>query len=90
MLINLNQSYMSSKAKTMPITKARVNLGAVVERIRTTSESVTLEKGGIAVATIVNTEVLEDMQDALDLLIAREENRQEPLVNWTTLRRKYA
>lgn len=81
---------MPQKTKTMPITKARINLGAVVERVRTTSESVTLEKSGIAVATIINTEALEDMQDALDLLIAREENRQEALINWTILRQEYA
>jgi antitoxin (DNA-binding transcriptional repressor) of toxin-antitoxin stability system len=81
---------MSAKSKTMPITKARINLGSVVERIRTTNESVILEKGGIAVATIVNTEVLEDMQDALDLMTGREENRKEPLVDWAMLRSKYA
>jgi PHD/YefM family antitoxin component YafN of YafNO toxin-antitoxin module len=81
---------MSTKLKNMPITQARINLGAVVERVRTTSESVTLEKGGIAVATIINTETLEDMQDALDLLTAREENRKEPLTDWAALRQKYA
>ena len=73
----------------MPITKARINLGAVVERVRTKNELVQLEKGGITVATIVNSEHLEDMQDALDLLIAREENRKEKLVNWSEIRRKY-
>jgi PHD/YefM family antitoxin component YafN of YafNO toxin-antitoxin module len=73
----------------MPMTKARINLGAVVERVRTENERVTLEKGGIAVATIINTEALEDMQDALDLLTAREENRNEPLVDWESLRKKY-
>lgn len=81
---------MASKQKTIPITKARINLGAVVERVRTTGEQMTLEKGGIAVATLINTEALEDMQDALDLLIARETNRQEPLINWDELRQKYA
>lgn len=80
---------MSTKSKTMPITKARINLGAVVEQVRTTGENVTLEKGGIAVATLVNIERLEDMQDALDLLITREENRQEPLINWSLIREKY-
>jgi PHD/YefM family antitoxin component YafN of YafNO toxin-antitoxin module len=81
---------MSIKSRNMPITQARINLGAVVERVRTTSESVTLEKGGIAVATIINTEALEDMQDALDLLTAREENRKESLIDWVDLRQKYA
>ncbi len=81
---------MSEKNKSMPITKARVNLGAVVERVRTTNEQVTLEKGGIPVAALVNIEALEDLQDALDLFIAREENRLEPLVNWSDIRAKYA
>ena len=81
---------MAKLLRTMPITKARINLGAVVERVRTTGERVTLEKGGIAVATIINTEALEDMQDALDLLTAREENRKESYVDWTLLRKKYA
>lgn len=78
-----------SKAKTMPITKARVNLGAVVERIRTTNERVTLEKGGIPVAMLVNVDELEDMQDALELLAAREENKSEPLVDWKKIRAEY-
>ena len=73
----------------MPITKARINLGAVVERVRTTNEYIQLEKGGIAVATLINTEHLEDMKDALDLLITREENRSEPFVDWSALRKKY-
>lgn len=81
---------MSSKSKTMPITKARINLGAVVERVRADNEQVTLEKGGIPVAALVNIETLEDMQDALDLLTAREENRAEPLINWADLRVQYA
>jgi PHD/YefM family antitoxin component YafN of YafNO toxin-antitoxin module len=80
---------MSQKLVSLPITKARINLGAVVERVRTKNEQVRLEKGGIAVATLINTEYLEDMQDALDLLIAREENRSEPLVNWADIRKKY-
>ncbi len=81
---------MATKNKTIPITKARINLGSIVERVRTTGEHMTLEKGGIAVATLVNTDAFEDMQDALDLLIAREENRQEPFINWADIREKYA
>jgi len=81
---------MSQKITTLPITKARINLGAVVERVRTQNEHIRLEKGGIAVATLVNTEYLEDLQDALDLLVAREENRAEPLVKWVDIRKNYA
>ncbi len=79
-----------SSSKNLPITKARINLGAVVERVRTTRERVTLEKGGIPVATLVNTEELEDMQDALDLMIAREENRDVGLIDWKKVRAQYA
>jgi prevent-host-death family protein len=79
-----------SSSRNLPITQARVNLGAVVERVRTTGERVTLEKGGIPVATLVNTEELEDMQDALDLLIAREENREATLIDWKKVRAQYA
>ena len=77
---------MASKQISMPITKARINLGAVVERVRTKNEQINLEKGGITVATIINTEQLEDMHDALNLLIAREENRSEPLTDWALIR----
>jgi len=80
---------MAIKTISMPITKARINLGAVIERVRTNNEHITLEKGGIAVATIINTEYLEDMQDELDLLIAREGSRLEPIIDWAELRRKY-
>lgn len=79
-----------SSSKNLPITKARINLGAVVERVRATRERITLEKGGIPVATLINTEELEDMQDALDLMIAREENREISLVDWKKIRAQYA
>jgi len=35
---------MDSKQISMPITKARINLGAVVERVRTKNEQISLEK----------------------------------------------
>jgi len=40
--------------KTMPISKARVNLGAVVNRVRKYGEQVILEKNGIPVAVIIS------------------------------------
>lgn len=79
-----------AKTKSLPITKARINLGAVVERVRSTRERVTLEKGGIPVATLVSTDELEDMQDALDLMTAREESRTESLIDWQKIRAEYA
>lgn len=56
---------MASKQISMPITIARINLGAVVERVRTKNEQIQLEKRDIAVATIVNTEQLEDIKTPL-------------------------
>lgn len=59
---------------TMPISKARVNLGSVIQRVLK-GERITLEKGGIPVATIINKDDLEELEDALDLMVAREQNR---------------
>lgn len=75
---------------TMPITKARINLGGVVEDIRTTGSSVVLEKGGIPVAAVVAMDWFEDVQDALQLAKLRWEQRNEK--GGTTLkqlRKKY-
>lgn len=62
--------------KTMPITKARINLGAVVKRVHA-GERIILEKGGIPVATIVNSQWLEDLEDAMDLARLRVEQAGE-------------
>ena len=51
----------------MAITKARINLGAVIERVMN-GERITLEKGGIPVATIMNQQDLEDLDDTLELM----------------------
>lgn len=75
--------------ENLPITKARVNLGAVVESVRSEGKRVTLEKGGIPVAMIVDIDLLEDMQDAIDLMRARLAGKDELLVNWTSIRQKY-
>ena len=56
-----------SETTTMAITKARINLGAVIERVMG-GERIILEKGGIPVATIMNQEDLADLEDALDLM----------------------
>jgi prevent-host-death family protein len=63
-------------ATTMAITEARINLGAVVQRVLK-GERITLEKGGIPVATIINREDLEELEDALLLMQAREKTRGE-------------
>lgn len=59
--INMNDS------ATMAITKARINLGAVIARVMA-GERITLQKGGIPVATIMNQQDLEDLDDTLELM----------------------
>ena len=75
--------------KNMPISKARVNLGAVVKGVRENGDVVILEKDGIPVASIVDVDVLEDMRDALDLAAARARNAGQPMVDWDSIRAKY-
>ncbi len=75
--------------KNIPISKARVNLGAVVKGVREKGDVVVLEKDGIPVASIVGVDVVEDMRDALDLAAARIKNIGKPLVDWDTIRTQY-
>ena len=44
----------------LPITKARVNLGAVVKRIHMDKEYVILEKDGIPIAAMMDVDEFED------------------------------
>jgi len=46
--------------KTIPITKARINLGEVIKRVHLNKENFVLEKGGIPVAAILNIDEFED------------------------------
>ncbi len=55
---------------SMPITKARVNLGSVIQRVLK-GERITLEKGGIPVVTIISRDDLEDLEDALEMMHLR-------------------
>lgn len=48
------------KVSVMPITKARINLGAVVRRVHLNKEYIILEKGGIPVAGLMDADELED------------------------------
>jgi len=75
--------------KTMPISKARVNLGAVVKGVREKGDVVVLEKDGIPVASIVQVDLVEDMRDALDLAAARMETTGDALIDWDSIRSKY-
>jgi len=75
--------------KKIPITKARINLGAIVERIRTKGEYVILEKGGIPVAALVDPELLEDVLDSIEIMRAREHTKSDTLIPWEKIRAKY-
>ena len=52
---------------TMPITKARINLGSVVKRVNLNKERIILEKDGFPVAAIVDLDTIEDITDSIDL-----------------------
>lgn len=54
------------KVSRMPITKARINLGAVVRRVHLNKEYIILEKGGIPVAGLMAAEELEDYLETHD------------------------
>lgn len=59
------------KVTTMPITQARVNLGAVVRRVHLNKEYVILEKGGIPVAGLMDADELEDYLEVHDPKVQR-------------------
>ena len=59
------------KVSVMPITKARVNLGAVVRRVHLNKEYVILEKGGIPVVGIMDADELEDYLEVHDTRVQR-------------------
>jgi antitoxin (DNA-binding transcriptional repressor) of toxin-antitoxin stability system len=75
--------------KNMPISKARVNLGAVVSGVRDKGDIVVLEKDGIPVASIVGVDVVENLRDALDLAAARMSTSEDSLIDWANIRAKY-
>jgi PHD/YefM family antitoxin component YafN of YafNO toxin-antitoxin module len=55
----------------MPITQARVNLGAVVRRVHLNKEYIILEKGGIPVVGLMDADELEDYLEVRDPEIQR-------------------
>ena len=50
----------------LPITKARVNLGAVVKRVHLNKEYIILEKDGIPIAGLMNIDEFEDYLELQD------------------------
>src|SRR3972149_9984958 len=59
------------KVSVMPITKARINLGALVRRVHLNKEYVILEKGGIPVVGIMDADELEDYLEIHDPKVQR-------------------
>lgn len=51
---------------SIPITKARINLGAIVKRVRLKKERFVLEKDGYPVAALIDIDEFEDFLDSQD------------------------
>jgi len=51
---------------TIPITKARVNLGSIVKRMHLKKECFVLEKDGYPVAALIDIDEYEDYLDSQD------------------------
>ena len=63
---------MKTVVHRIPITQARVNLGAVVKRVHNNREYFILEKDGIAVAGLMGADELEDYLELQDAAIRRQ------------------
>ncbi len=61
----------ASRVKRLPITKARINLGAVVKRVHLAKEYFILEKDGIPVAGLMDVDEFEDYLELKDPAIRR-------------------
>jgi PHD/YefM family antitoxin component YafN of YafNO toxin-antitoxin module len=57
--------------KSMPITKARINLGSVVKRVHLNKEYIILEKDGIPIAGIMDIDEFEDYLELQDPTVQR-------------------
>jgi antitoxin (DNA-binding transcriptional repressor) of toxin-antitoxin stability system len=62
---------MTIRVIRMPMTKARINLGALVRGVHVEGDVVVLEKDGIPVAGLVDIDALEDYLDAHDPKLRR-------------------
>lgn len=56
----------------LPLTKARVNLGAIVRRVHNNREQFILEKDGIPVAALLDVDEYEDYLDMKDPLLKQQ------------------
>jgi PHD/YefM family antitoxin component YafN of YafNO toxin-antitoxin module len=61
----------AGRVKRLPITKARINLGAVVKRAHLAKEYFILEKDGIPVAGLMGVDEFEDYLELKDPAIRR-------------------
>jgi PHD/YefM family antitoxin component YafN of YafNO toxin-antitoxin module len=57
---------------TIPITKARINLGALAKRIHLNKEYLILEKDGIPIVGIMDADELEDYLELQDSKVNRD------------------
>ena len=74
--------------KRIPITKARVNLGALVKSVYSKKDKYILEKDGYPVAIILN---IKEMEDLLDIKELEElEKSATSFVNLEYMKKKYA
>src|SRR5256886_17379136 len=55
----------------MPLTKARINLGAVVKQVHLNKEYVVLEKDGIPIVALMDAEEFEDYLELQDPEVKR-------------------
>ena len=62
----------SPMVNTIPITKARTNLGALAKRVRLNKEYFILEKDGIPIIGIMDADELEDYLELQDPKIKRD------------------
>jgi PHD/YefM family antitoxin component YafN of YafNO toxin-antitoxin module len=58
--------------QNLPITKARINLGAVVKRVHLNKEYIILEKDGIPIAGIMDIDEFEDYLEMQDPKVRRD------------------
>jgi PHD/YefM family antitoxin component YafN of YafNO toxin-antitoxin module len=56
----------------MPLTKARINLGAVVKQVHLNKEYVILEKDGIPIAALMDADEFEDYLELQDPEVRRD------------------
>ena len=64
---------------SIPITKARVNLGSIVKRVHLKKEHFVLEKDGYPVAALIDIDEYEDYLDSQDEALKKQirESRKE-------------